>query len=213
LWVIRNNFVVKKLDNQVSVNVIQSGGDFHRLQFNLLGNELESVFLPSAIMLVEGDSDVTFMSKLAQLYMPDRKIAIVRAGGDGEIQNKLNVLKETLGELNISPYRDRLFVILDKTHSLKIDRIVKQGVKETNIVVWPKNGIEYYYPDESVSAVFRCNNNELSKISFENDPIEYNGIRKTKKELANIVVERLTPDHNLAPELTNLIEKVMASCE
>jgi len=208
-----NNFVVAKSENRVTVSEIQSGGDLHRLQFNLLGNDLESVFLPSAILLVEGDSDVKFMTKLAQVYMPDRKIAIVRAGGDGEMQNKLNVLKETFGELDISPYKDRLFVILDKKHSLKIDRIINRGVNKTNIIVWPKNGIEYYYPEELVAAVFRCNNDELPKISYENDPIEYNEIRKTKKELANIVAKGLTRNHDLAPELNSLISKVLASCE
>ena len=69
----------------------------------MLGNELESIFLPSAIVIVEGDSDVTFITRVVQLHIPDRKVAIVRAGGDGEVQNKLNVLREAFGDLATSP--------------------------------------------------------------------------------------------------------------
>lgn len=207
-----NNFVVIKISNTISVKPIQSVGDFHRLQFNMLGNELESIFLPSVIILVEGDSDVTFMTKLSQLHVPDRKVAIVRAGGDGGMQSKINVLKEALGEIDTSPYRDRLFVVLDKKHSLKKQRIINQGVQPDNIIVWTKNGIEYYYPVDSVSAAFCCSNDELSGINFENDPIEFNEIRKTKKELAETVAEKMTEKQLLAPELIEFIERIKKSC-
>ena len=101
--VFSNNYVVSKAGHVVSVKPVQSVGDFHQLQFNMLGNELESIFLPSAIVIVEGDSDVTFITRVVQLHIPDRKMAIVRAGGDGEVQNKLNVLREAFGDLATSP--------------------------------------------------------------------------------------------------------------
>jgi hypothetical protein len=70
----------------VSITQLKSVADLHHLQFNMLGNDLESMFLPSAIVVVEGDSGVNYVSAVVQLHIPDRKVAIVRAGGDGEVQ-------------------------------------------------------------------------------------------------------------------------------
>jgi hypothetical protein len=211
--VFSNNYVVSKAGNIVSVKPVQSVGDFHQLQFNMLGNELESIFLPSAIVIVEGDSDVTFMTRVAQLHIPDRKVAIVRAGGDGEVQNKLNVLREAFGDLETSPYRDRLFVVLDKKHSLSVTRIEKQGVLKGNITVWSKNGIEYLYPEDLVATAFYCDAGELANGNFESDPIEFNGIRKSKKQLAQIVTEGMTATHPMHPELQELVWRLRAACK
>ncbi len=211
--VFSNNYVVTKAGNIVSVKPVESVGDFHLLQFNMLGNELESLFLPSAIVIVEGDSDFSFMTRAVQLHILDCKVAIVRAGGDGEVQNKLNVLREAFGDLATSPYRDRLFVVLDKIHSLSAVRIEKQGVPKGNITVWSKNGIEYLYPQDLVAAAFSCDVEELVKCNFENDPIEFNGIRKPKRELAQLVTERMTATHSLHPELAGLVGRIRASCK
>ena len=211
--VFSNNYAVSKAGNVVSVKPVQSVGDFHHLHFDMLGNELESIFLPSAIVIVEGDSDVTFMTKVAHLHIPDRKVTIVRAGGDGGVQNKLNVLREVFGDLAISPYRDRLFVVLDQKHSLSAARIEKQGVSKGNITVWSKNGIEYYYPEDLVATAFCCDARELAKGSFESDPIEFNGIRKSKKELAQIVTESMTATHPIHTELRGLVDRLRAACE
>lgn len=211
--VFSNNYLVSKAENIVSIKPVQSVGDFHQLQFNMLGNELESIFLPSVIVIVEGDSDVTFITKVAQLHIPDRKVAIVRAGGDGEVQNKLNVLKEAFGDISTNPYRDRLFVVLDRTHSLSLARLENQGVTKDNIIVWSQNGIEYFYPEELVTMAFRCDAGELATGNFQSDPIEFNGIRKSKKELAQFVTEGMMATHYMHPELQELVGRLRASCK
>jgi hypothetical protein len=203
--------VVSKKASTVSFKPVQSVGDFHRLQFSMLGNELESIFLPSAIVIVEGDSDVMFLRKIVELHISDRKVAIVRAGGDGEIQNKLSVLKEAFGDIATSPYRDRLFVILDKKHSLSAVRIENRGIIKDNITVWSHNGIEYLYPEDLVASVFRCGTGEIVKSNLESDPIVFNGIRKSKKELAQFVTEGMTLAHLMHPELQGFINRLRAS--
>jgi hypothetical protein len=179
----------------------------------MLGNELESIFLPSAIVIVEGDSDVAFITKVVQLHIPNRKIAIVHAGGDGKVYDKLKVLRDTFGDLATSPYRGRLFIVLDKRNSLSAARLEKQGVGKDNIIVWSKNGIEYFYPEHLIAAAFCCDIEELMQHSFERDPIEFNGIRKSKKELAQFVTESLTRDHSMHSELQGLIDRLHATCK
>ncbi len=208
-----NNHTVTKAGNVVSVKQVDSFGAFHQLQFNMLGNELESIFLPSSIVIVEGDTDVTFMTRVVQMHIPDRKIAVVRAGGDGEVQNKLNLLKEAFGDLATSPYCDRLFVVLDARHSVSSRRIENQGIPGENITVWSKNGIEHYYPQQLVAEAFCCDAAELANGTLESDPIEINAIRKSKKQLAQFVTDRLTTSHPLHAELKVLLDRIHAACK
>lgn len=207
-----NNYVVTKAGPDVSINPVQSIGDFHQLQFNMLGNDLESIFLPSSIIIVEGDSDVIFLSKVVQLHIPDRKVAIVRANGDGGVLEKLNIIKEAFGNLEKSPFRTRMFVVLDKRNSARLDRIEKQGVPKQNIIVWSKNGIEYYYPSDLVAQVFSCDISELEKFNLEDDTIEFNDISKTKKELAQLISGQITIEHSLDPEVLVLLEMIKSAC-
>ena len=207
-----NNFLISKAGNSVSISAATSPSDVHQLQFSMLGNELESLFLPSAIVVVEGDSDVTFLRKVFQTKISDRKVTVVAGGGDGGIQNKLNFLREAFGEIADSPYHDRLFVVLDKTHSLKKDRLVNQGVAANNIFVWSENGIEYFYPVSLLAEAFRCDVSDVALISLESDPIVHNGIRFTKRKLASFVTDRVESRNELPEEIEGLLASVSSVC-
>ena len=211
--VLDNNHVVTKAGNTVSVKPAGSVREYHQLHFNMLGNELEAVFLPSAIVLVESDSDAIFLSKVMQLYVPSRRVSIVRTHGEGEVLKKLNFFREAFGDLATSPYQDRLFVVLDEKISVRIPRIEGQGVPKENIVLLTKNGIEYFFPHELVAAVFRCNVEDVRNWEFERDPIEFNGISKTKKELAQCVADALTGAHQLHSEIKALVDRIQAVCK
>ena len=95
-------------NHEVTVRPIMAVAEYHQLQFNMLGNEMEAIFMPAAIVIVEGDSDHTFLAKVLQLHIPNRKVAVVRASGEGEVRNKLYFFKEAFGDLAASPYRNRV---------------------------------------------------------------------------------------------------------
>ena len=50
-----NNFVVTKRDKLISARQLNTASDLHEVQFNMLGNDLELLYLPAAIVLVEGE--------------------------------------------------------------------------------------------------------------------------------------------------------------
>ena len=206
-----NNFLVTKNGSAVSIKQVTSISELHHIQFNMLGNDLESIFLPSAIVIVEGESDSSFLAKLMQLYIPDRKVAIVRGGGDGGISEKINVIRDALGSLDANPYRNRVFVVLDKVHSVSRERIERQGVARENITVWPHNGIEYLYPQSLIAEAFCCDVEDVPKINLESNSIEYNGLVRSKKELSKYVSEHLSKDQDIAPSLRELITRIAAS--
>ena len=54
---ISNNFVLHRNGKSVSIKSMESMSALHNLQLNMLGNDLRTLFLPEAIVLVEGPSD------------------------------------------------------------------------------------------------------------------------------------------------------------
>ena len=171
------------------------------------------MFLPAAIVLVEGDSDISFIEKMLKLTILDRKVIVACGDGDGGIQNKIHFLESALGPLETSPFRDRLFVVLDKTHSVSKQRLVQKGVREDHITVWTRNGIEYLYPRDVVAALFHCTPTELDSFNIESDPIQINGIRKSKKELAAEVASAITSSSKVDAELASLVSRIRMACE
>jgi hypothetical protein len=192
---------------------VQSVSALHQLQFNMLGNELESLFMPSAIVIVEGESDATLLSKVVQLHVPDRRVAIVCAHGEGEVKHKLNFFREAFGDIASSLYRDRLFVVFDKQISSRLGRIENQGVLKGNLIILTKNGIEHFYPPELVAEAFCCDATELSGANLESDPIDFHGMRHTKKELAKFVADKLTAAHALHPEIRDFVGRLERACK
>jgi predicted ATPase len=208
-----NNFVVTKRDNDVSTRPVQTAGDLHQLQFNMLGNDLELLYLPFAIILVEGDTDALFGAKTVGFHVPRRKVAFVRAHGEGEVLKKINYFRESFGDLASSPYRDRFFVLYDKEISTSLTRIENAGVRRDNIVVLSKNGIEHYYPPALVAEAFHCSEADVPSIPLGRDPVDHNGHRYSKNDLAKFVVERLTKAHPIHPEINAFLDKLRAACQ
>jgi hypothetical protein len=207
-----NNFVVTKVDKEIAVRQIGSVSDLHQLQFNLLGNELESLFLPSGIVIVEGESDVTFLNKVLELHLPDVRVAMVCAHGEGEVCKKLNFFKEAFGDVASSLYHGRLFVVFDKQISTSLSKIASQGVLSANTIVLSQNGIEHYYPKSLLASAFRCDVAETSNIDIERDPIVHNGLRYSKKDLAKLIAEMLTKADALDPEIEAFVGKLRIAC-
>jgi sorbitol-specific phosphotransferase system component IIBC len=163
--------------------------------------------------MVEGDSDETFLARMMQLHIPDRRVTIVRSGGEGKVIDKLKVLTDALGDLHTSPYRNRFFIVLDSKNSLRADRLEKQGVPKNNIKIWSKNGIEYLYPEDILADIFLCGVSELEQINLEADEaIQFNDVKKSKTELARAVVDKLSVNHTVQAELRELISQIRSAC-
>ena len=197
---IQNNFVISKLDKQISLQQVQTLNDFHRLQFNLLGNDLETMFFPSAIVIVEGQTDYAYLDRILQLRFPTNRITVTQSGGD--VKRKVHALKEVFGDLSKSPIRNRLFVVVDSVHPRGLSsELQSMGVEANNIVIWDHNSIEYIYPIPLVSDIYSCAPERIHELSISGDRIMLNGIIKTKDELAKEIIKRLDSSIALPIEL------------
>lgn len=184
---------------------------FHALQFRLLGNDLESLFLPSAIVFVEGDADIIFLSRVIALRLPHRAITVTPTGGEGTVGYRITTLRDAFGSLERSPYQSRLFIVFDSRFSTKKQKLVGTGAAPENIVVWSRNGIEYFYPPELVASAFNCTVEEVENIAFDVDPIEHHGVHISKKQLAQSVSDRLTEKSRYDAELEGFLARLGAA--
>lgn len=185
---ITNNFYVEKIGNDIAINSIDSIQEINSLQFFLLGNRFETLFLPSIIILVEGKCDFKFVNQLTKRKYPDCNISIIQSNSDSKISEYIHMAKNMFGDLNKSPYHNRILAIIDSVHQNGLkNKLINQGIPEENIIIWNDNGIEYYYPEEIMFKIF----GQYDNIEILDDIVSANGITKKKNELADLVVEMM----------------------
>lgn len=194
---ITNNYTVEKAGDEISIHPIQSQVDFNSIHFFLLGNRFETLYLPSAIVLVEGKCDDKFVERVLALRYPTSQISVISANSDTRIKEILNIAKGLLADIQRSPYRDRIFVILDSVHSAGLpNQLEAMGIPKDNIIVWPKNGIEFYYPPTLIDKIFGAG----AEISIIGDLVSRNGISHNKAELVEKVSSMVQPDTEMHDE-------------
>ena len=202
---LQSNFVVSKKFDEVSLTQVSNVSEFHRLQFNLLGNSLESLFLPSAIIVVEGKTDSEYIERLMAIRFPDKRISV--GSSEGDTKRKVRGLKDAFGELARSPLRNRIFVVVDSVHSIGLSAgLVDMGILKGNIIIWDKNGIEFVYPESIMRSIYSCAADHLLNIEIKDDVVSLNGISRKKNELKEEVLARITKETELPGEVE---EKLM----
>jgi hypothetical protein len=199
---ISNNIVVEKNADEISLNRIGTQTEFNRVHFFLLGNRFETLYLPAAILIVEGTCDHKFIERMMTLHLPNSQISIISANSDSRIKEILNVARGLFTDIQKSPYRDRIFAVLDSTHSASLPaELERMGLPKEHIIVWPKNGIEFYYPPALMDKIYGIG----GTLSIEADFVIRNGIRYGKNELAEKIVTELRADTIVEPDFERLL--------
>jgi hypothetical protein len=81
------------------------------------------------------------------------------------------------------------------------------GLPPKNIITWPQNGIEYYYPPTLLDSIFGLG----GAITIQGDRITRNGLNYSKNELVERIVSLLTPDTQPHPEFESLFLSKLAA--
>lgn len=194
---ISNNYTVEKQGDQISIRQIKTQSDFNDVHFFLLGNRFETLYLPSAIVLLEGKCDAAFIERVLSLKFPGSQISVIAGNSDSRVKEILHVAKDILKDFQRSPYRDRIFVVLDSVHTAGLSAgLQAMGIAQDNITIWPRNGIEYYYPPTVIDMIFGAGGD----LEIVGDVVSRNGISHNKGELVRKVVELLREDTPMHPE-------------
>lgn len=185
---INNNYIVEKNGDEISVLQTNSQSTFNNIHFFLLGNRFETLLLPSAIVLVEGKSDYKFIDRVLTQKYPNHQISVIPANSDSRIKEIMNFAKGIFVDIQKSPYRDRIFVVLDSIHSATLpNELEKMGVPKEHVIVWPQNGIEFFYPPTIINKIFGSG----PELVINGDTISRNQISYTKADLAEKVISNL----------------------
>jgi hypothetical protein len=196
---LRNNYRVEKNGDEVSISRVETIAEFNRIHFFLLGNRFETLYLPTGIVIVEGKTDFRFIERVLSSRYPQSQISILQANGDNRIKEVLKTAKDLFTDIQKSPYRERIIVVLDSVHTASLPKEIQAfGVPEQNIVKWERNGIEYVYPPALLDGIFGAG----GTLTIDGDMVERNGFECKKNDLASQVVGALTPQTDMHPEFT-----------
>lgn len=163
--------------------------DLNRVHFFLLGNRPESLYLPSAIVIVEGKCDHIYIERVISLALPKTRISVIQANSDNRVADVFHIARDIFGDVQKSPYRERIFAILDSVHTSGMrQKLIGMGMPEASVIVWEKNGIEYYYPRSALEEIFHS----PDEISICEDRVSLNGLDYNENVLCNLVVAKIT---------------------
>lgn len=198
---ISNNYTVSKHGDEIAISPVQTQSDFNSIHFFLLGNRFETLYLPSSIILVEGKCDHKFVERVTSLRHSNSQISVIAANSDNRIKEVLSVAKGLLSDLQKSPYRDRIFIILDSVHQSGLpNQLESMGILRENIVIWPRNGIEYYYPPSLIDKIYGLGD----EMIIDGDIVSRNGVSYNKNELAEKVISMMNTETVMHPDFQTL---------
>lgn len=204
---ITNNYTVTKEGSLIQAVQVCEQSELAEIHFRLLGNRFEDLYLPSLIVLVEGQSDERFLRGVLRTRYPDSQISVVSVGGDSRLASILAAL-DTLVQTPRSPYAGRILAVLDAVHAPKLrDQLVRRGVPDANIVEWEQNGIEFYYPCDILESMFGA----PMKLELHRDSVAVNGQCVSKTELAVRVSDRVIPDTRYPEEFERKLLDLVGS--
>ena len=195
-----NNWVVSKDGNLISAKQCTDFHEIHDIQFRLLGNDLSQLFLPDAVCFVEGETDQLYLETILKLHLPRLRAVIQSCNGD--IAKRLAYWASTLGDIQLSPYRTRTFVVYDSVKQAGIERACSSaGLPDASRIEWQGNGIEYVYPMDILRTIYRNPSLEIRDLIISGDEVTANSISYKKMELCKKVCDALRDDTPLPAEL------------
>lgn len=129
-----------------------------RTVFELLGGSPSDLLLPANLLIVEGESEVVFLTEVIRRFYPDfPMIQVVAACGDDQRQvDYLKDVQKVFSVVHDSPiYRHRAVLLMDaptgESNELRLRRFLDEHpyLEQNNqVYVLPVLGLEDYYPIE-----------------------------------------------------------------
>lgn len=221
----KNNHKVYKLEGKTQIALVETEMELTEIVFDLLGNSPGDLFFPSNIIVVEGESDFIFLSKVISLF-PDsikrRGLRIHYADADNRIPGAVKSIDQMLKSVSYTPvYRNQLCVLFDKQDSSSTyTQQVKDFLQDEDdrVKELSKKGIEYYYPTSAMVKITKIAENELENSInqyLDNCDSSHEGIGKlgafegTKIDLAKAVSNEDWKLDEIDSILKELIQKAL----
>jgi len=220
-----NIYKVYKIGNKTEILQVGSEKELSEIVFDLLGNSPGDLFFPSNIIVVEGESDFIFLSKIISLFsdsLKRRGLRIHYADGDSKVLGAAQSIDQMLKSVSYTPvYRDKLCVLFDKQDTNQYISGVKNFLGDTQVgrvKELSKNGIEYFYPKSVVCEITTVNEavieSEIQKYieQTRNHPDGVGSLGSftgTKVDLAKMVILKDWNLDDIDQIIKDLIQKAL----
>lgn len=151
---LQNIYKIEKEDSVTNINLIGIL-DKPYVVFELLGGSPADLLLPRNFLIVEGPSELEFVTRVIKRFYPDKpQIQIISASGDThQAKRTINSIIQAFKPLEHSIFKERLTVLCDRpsdTSKAGYEEFLRQ-YKEFNhrgqIKTLTKGSIEECYPD------------------------------------------------------------------
>jgi recombinational DNA repair ATPase RecF len=148
--------------------------------YELLGGSPADLLLPRNFLVVEGKSDLEFITRVIRRHYPDKKeIQVIAADGDiTQAQCSMNAIEQIFKPLERSIYKKKLILYLDKqtNRSVISSFLINHSYIQTNkqFVESSQESIEEYYPttwkkaNSDVKKMFGPDKIKLAKEAGDN---------------------------------------------
>lgn len=203
---IQQIFKVEKINKETTIFPV---GELDKpyIIYELLGGSPSDLLLPRNFLIVEGPSEVEFLTRVIKRLYPEKcQVQIISAEGDtDQAERTINSIEKAFSPLNKSLYRDKVQIICDKPSPGRkggVDDFLNRFVylKRNNQIEFLQLGsLEECYPNHTdwqrssaqVSAMTgkqkrqlaKRVGNEITKEQFENEmPIVFKVLTETWKK-------------------------------
>jgi len=191
-------FKVEKSTGETSIEIVT---DFEKpyVVFELLGGSPSDLLLPRNFIIVEGQSEFEFLTRIIRRFYDDRPgIQIIKANGDiDQAERSINAIEKVFAPLDASIYKSKMIILLDHPSGQ-----TQAGVQQfrqnnphldanTQIFMLPHRDIEQCYPNQpdAVYVNWRKTQAELDALNPAGEKIITG---KKKKQLAKHIGNTIT---------------------
>lgn len=167
----QSTYKVQKFEDGITVIEKQDEYAKQNIVYELLGGSPADLLLPTNFLIVEGPSEVEFLSRVIVRHYPDRRsIKILPAKGDiNESVQLIGALEKIFTPLTESIYKGRFRVVIDAnkvsdTQFTELMRRVPDFDKENQLYELPVGSLEEYYPKKQGN---QCSDRSDSRTYME----------------------------------------------
>jgi putative ATP-dependent endonuclease of the OLD family len=190
-----------KVEKTTGETEIEAATDFEKpyIVFELLGGSPSDLLLPKNFLIVEGQSEFEFLSRVIKRFYSDRPvIQIIRANGDiDQAERTINAIEKIFSPLNESIYRSRFVILTDLPSAVAeggVTQFLNNNVHLTTnnqFYQLPVRDLEQHYPDQA-DATYGNWRKTQAEIDAVNGAGKKTFTGKKKKQLAKFVGSNIT---------------------
>lgn len=191
-------FKAEKNDGETEIDITDDIAKPY-IVFELLGGSPSDLLLPRNFLIVEGLSELEFLTRVIRRFYSDQpNIQIIKANGDiDQAERTINAIEKAFTPLNASIYNDKLIILTDfpstQTEGGVADFLQRNSNLTANNQFFqiPTRDLEQYYPNQADETYGNWRKTQ-AELDAANPAGKKTFTGKRKKQLAKYVGDNIS---------------------